>query len=73
MFEHEYYKYHRGETGKRSLAIGGYESAFFADLTASYLFEKMAPLFKDALYQGIYRKNGIAVFRREWEVKRVKE
>ena len=40
-FEDKYYEY--GEKGieTKGLAIGGYESAFLADLVVSYLFKKM--------------------------------
>ena len=33
----DYYEYHGGEREEQGLAIGGYESAFLADLDASYL------------------------------------
>ena len=42
-FNGEYYKYHGGEREEQGLAIGGYESAFLADLAASYLFENAPP------------------------------
>ena len=34
-FDVEYYEYHRGEKEEQGLAIGGYESAFLADMVAS--------------------------------------
>ena len=34
-FNGEYYEYHRGEKSEQGLAIGGYDSAFLADLVAS--------------------------------------
>ena len=45
-FEEKYYEY--GEKGieTKGLAIGGYESAFLADLVASYMFEKCSNQFK---------------------------
>ena len=39
-FDGDYYEYHGGEKAEQGLAIGGYESAFLADLVASYLFKK---------------------------------
>ena len=39
----------------KGIAIGGYESYFFADLVASYLFEKCNNQFKEVLWKGIYR------------------
>ena len=37
-FDGEYYMYKGGERQEQALAFGGYESAFLADLVASYLF-----------------------------------
>ena len=34
------HEYHGGDREEQGLEIGGYESAFLADLVASYLFEK---------------------------------
>ena len=53
-FDREYYEYHGGEREEQGLAIGGYESAFLADLFASYLFEKAKPIFRLTIYHGIY-------------------
>ena len=39
-FDGEYYEYHGVEREEKGLVIGGYESAFLAELVASYLFEK---------------------------------
>ena len=36
-FYGKYYEYHRGKREERGLAIGGYKSAFLAELVASYL------------------------------------
>ena len=33
-FDGEYYEYHSGEKEEQGLEIGGYESAFLADLVA---------------------------------------
>ena len=38
-FDNDYYEYHGREKEEQGLAIGGYQSAFLADLVASYLFE----------------------------------
>ena len=53
-FNREYYEYHVGEREEQGLAIGGYESAFLADLVASYLFEKTSQIFRPTIYHGIY-------------------
>ena len=62
-FDGEYYAYHGGEREEQGLAIGGYESAFLADLVVSYLFEKAKPIFRPTLYYGIYWYDGLVVFR----------
>ena len=48
---------------QKGLAIGGYESAFLADLVTSYLFEKCSNQFKEVLWKGIYRDGGLLVFK----------
>ena len=48
-FHGEYYEYHGGEREEHGLAIGGYKSAFLADLVASYLFEKATPIFSPTI------------------------
>jgi hypothetical protein len=48
------------------LTIGGYESAWLADLVAAYVLENTAHLFADAIYDGIYRDDGLVVFKGSW-------
>ena len=62
-FGGEYFEY--GEKGieTKVLEIGGYESYFLADLVASYLFEKCNNQCKEFLWKGIYRDNGLLVFK----------
>ena len=43
-----------------SLGIGGYESSFCADLE-SYLFEKCNNEFREVMWKGIYREDGLLV------------
>ena len=52
-FEDKYYEY--GEKGikTKGLVIGGYESAFPADLVASFLLERYSNQFKEVLWKGI--------------------
>ena len=45
------------------LAIGGYESAFLANLVASYLFEEAKYFLNPATYHGIYQDDGLVVFK----------
>ena len=53
-FDGEYYEYHGGEREEQGLAIGRDESAFLANLFASFLFEKAKPIFRPKIYHGIY-------------------
>ena len=62
-FDGEYYKYHGGEREEQGWSIGGYKSAFLANLVASYLFEKATPIFRPKIYNGIYRDNGLVFFK----------
>ena len=63
FFNGEYYKYHEGEKSEQGLEIGRYESAFLADLVASYLFKKAKAHFYLTIYHGIYRDDGLVVFK----------
>ena len=72
-FDREYYEYHGGEREEQGLAIGGYEYAFLADLVASYLFEKAKPIFRLTFYHGIYRDDGLVVFKGKKKASEIKE
>ena len=72
-FDGEYYKYHRVEGEEQGLAIGGYESAFLADLVASYLFEKAKPIFCPKIYHGIYRDDRLVVFKGKKKANEIKD
>ena len=63
IFEEKYFEYREKGTETKGLAIGGYVSAFLADLVTSYLFEKCYNQFKEVLRKGIYRDNGLLVFK----------
>eukprot|EP00586_Coscinodiscus_wailesii_P019893 CAMPEP_0172518488 /NCGR_PEP_ID=MMETSP1066-20121228/290852_1 /TAXON_ID=671091 /ORGANISM="Coscinodiscus wailesii, Strain CCMP2513" /LENGTH=211 /DNA_ID=CAMNT_0013300897 /DNA_START=1697 /DNA_END=2333 /DNA_ORIENTATION=- len=64
----KYYQYHGGnKEGERGLAIGGYKSAFLADVVASYLMEATQDLFgEEHPYKGVYHDNGIYVSNGKW-------
>ena len=51
-----------------ALAISGHESAFFADLVVSYVFEmlQLRGMFEEAIYRGIYRDDGLFVMKGLW-------
>ena len=62
-FDVKYYEYNGGEREEQGLSIGGYESAFLADLVASYLFEKSKANFHPTTYHGIYRYDRLVAFK----------
>ena len=47
---------------EKGLTIGGYESAFLADLVAAYILENTQQFFDEAKFDGIYRDDGLVVF-----------
>eukprot|EP00957_Ditylum_brightwellii_P211242 15365943-Ditylum_brightwellii.AAC.1 len=63
-FQDKYFAYKGAVKGDNftnedvALAIGGYKSAFLANLVALYLFEMTGSKFIKAKYKGIYRGNG---------------
>ena len=61
-FDGKYYEYHGEEIEEQGLVIGGYKSAFLANLVASYLFENAKSNFHLTTYHGIYRYNDLVVF-----------
>jgi hypothetical protein len=50
------------DVNKKGLTIGGFESAFFADLVAAWILENTVELMQDTLFDGIYRDDGLLVF-----------
>ena len=62
-FDGEYYEYHGREREEQGLAIGGYDSLLLADMVASYLLEKAKLNFRRTIYHGIYRDDGLVVFK----------
>ena len=62
-FDGNYYEYHGEEREEQGLAIGGYESAFLADLVASYHFEKSKANFHSTTYHKIYIYKRLVVFK----------
>jgi len=62
-FDGKYFEYQgKGDKNDKGLAIGGYESAFLANLVASFLLEKTNNHFKNTKFHGIYRDDRIVVF-----------
>mmetsp|Transcript_40255 Transcript_40255/g.49048 ORF Transcript_40255/g.49048 Transcript_40255/m.49048 type:complete len:278 (+) Transcript_40255:153-986(+) len=68
----KYYEYHGGnETGEKGLAIRGYESAFLADLVASYLLKVNDHLFTNMEFFGIYWDDGLMITHQLWTRERL--
>ena len=63
-FQDKYFKYkgHSRDPDNQGLAINKYKSASLANLVASYILEKYLKEFKNTLYHGIYRDDGLIVF-----------
>jgi hypothetical protein len=65
-FVDKYYEYGgEADVEEKGLTIGGYESAWLADLVASYLLENTVEVFNPAVFKGIYRDDGFVVFGNE--------
>ena len=62
QFQEQYWLY-GGMTNVelKGLTIGGYESAWLADLVAAYIFENSKDLFSNAIYIGTYRDDGLRI------------
>ena len=72
-FIDKYYKYGGFENiNERGLTIGGYKSAWLADLVASYIFYSTKDLFVNTtLHYGICRDDGIIFLRGKWTNKNI--
>eukprot|EP00957_Ditylum_brightwellii_P049966 3787594-Ditylum_brightwellii.AAC.1 len=78
QFKGHYFIYQGAAKGKEisdedvALAIGAYESAFLADIVASYVFDETDECFVKCIYRGIYRYDGYVAFagrRNKCEIK----
>ena len=67
-FIDKYYEYGGAESiNERGLTIGGYESAWLADLVASFILDNTKDLFDNTtLHYGIYRDDGIIFLKGKW-------
>ena len=52
--------------------IGGYESDFLAELVLSYRFDKSKDILNLTIYHGIYRDDGLLMFKGKKSVKEIK-
>ena len=66
-FEGQYYEYDGGlDANEKGLTIGGYESAWLADLVGAYILDNTQQHFDSTSYHGLYRDDGFAVFKGTW-------
>ena len=67
-FVDKYYEYAGSKSiDERGLTIGGYESAWLADLVASFILDNAKDLFENTThYYGIYRDDGIIFLKGLW-------
>jgi hypothetical protein len=63
-FVDKYYK-HGGnlDVEDRGLTIGGYKLSWLADLCMAYVMDNSRYILDELIYEGIYRDDGIAVFK----------
>ena len=62
-FQDKYFEYGcHPDPEERGLAIGAYDAAFMADITAAFAFEMAESYFGDAIFHKIYRDDGLVVF-----------
>ena len=68
----QYYEYDGDEDSEnKGLTIGGYESAWCADLAGAYVLEKTQQHFKHSRYYGMYRDDGFGVLIGKWNYQEV--
>jgi hypothetical protein len=61
-FVNKYYEYDgEREIQDKGLTIGGYKSAWLADLVAAFVLENCKDLFDNAVYDRIYRDDGLVI------------
>ena len=66
-FVDKYYEYDgEKDPEEKGLTIGGYESAWLADLVGAYILANTQQHFKDSKYHGLYRDDGLTVLNGKW-------
>ncbi len=74
QFREKYYEYGVEEDPmERPLTIGGYDSAFYADLVGSYILELAKDKFRSTRFFGIYRDDGNLVFEGDKSTEELKD
>jgi hypothetical protein len=71
-FQDQFYEYDGEENiDDRGLTIGGYESAWLADLVGAYILDHTQHLFEETIFEGFYEDDGFAVFSELWSYHRL--
>jgi hypothetical protein len=66
QFNGAYYEYSGNvDVNNKGLTIGGFESAFFADLVAAWILENTEEHMTDVMFDSVYRDDGILVFNKK--------
>eukprot|EP00957_Ditylum_brightwellii_P144140 10981983-Ditylum_brightwellii.AAC.1 len=52
-----------GDEDEKKIAIGGYESAFCADVGATYVYKMNESILNKLRYAGTYQDDGLTIFR----------
>jgi hypothetical protein len=66
-FKDKYYEYNGDrDVNNKGLTIGGYESAWLADLVAVFVLENTQHMFKTTTFDGIYKDDGLVVMKGNW-------
>ena len=58
---------------EKGLTIGGYESAWLADLVGAYVLDNTQQHFEQTEHHGLYQDDGFAVFKGQWKYKDISE
>jgi GIY-YIG catalytic domain len=71
-FIDKYYEYDGDkDPEEKGLTIGGYESAWLADLVGAYILANTQQHFNETKYYGLYRDDGIGVFKGQWSYEKI--
>ena len=66
-FIDKYYEYDGDQDPEdKGLTIGGYESAWLADLVGAYILANTRQHFEKAIFDGLYRDDGFAIMEGKW-------
>jgi GIY-YIG catalytic domain len=71
-FVDKYFEYDGdSEPDEKGLTIGGYESAWLADLVGAFILANTKQMFAKAKFYGLYRDDGFCVFKGRWSYEEI--